>query len=196
MRVGSCLVVQRSWAVVEAVAGRQGRNYAAPVRIQEEEEGDMLADHRRCAEARILVAVGGGKAEGLVDHDICVVVEAEAELVRDSIAALDDSRGRRWVEPSRSQAEAASGGTLLGCETLVAEAAVGILREVAIRREFVMRDQHRALPSTLRFDLLGEEGIALERQWEEKRSARRAEMGAQHYVSAPPAGLDSQRNEK
>jgi hypothetical protein len=157
--------VQRSSVVVEEVAGLQYRSCAAPVRIQEA-VGDKKADHRSCAEARSLVAAGDGKVAGVDGHRRCVVVEAEVELVRDRIAALDDSRGRDWVEPSRSRVEAASEEILLGCETSVpgpAEAAVGIRRKVAIRREFAMRDQHRALPSKLRFDRLGAEEIGLER---------------------------------
>jgi hypothetical protein len=157
MREDSCLVVQRSSVVVEAVAfDRQDRSYAAQVRIQEA-EGDKKADHRDCVEARTLVAAGDGKVEGADDHRRYAVAEAEVELVRGSIAALDDSRGRDWgwLESSRSRVEAASEEILLGCETSVpgpAEAAVGIRREVAIRREFAMRDQHPASPLRLRFD--------------------------------------------
>jgi hypothetical protein len=119
-------------------------------------------------EARTLVAAGDGKVEGVDGHRRYAVAEAEAELARGSIAALDDSRGRDWgwLESSRSRVEAAFGEILLGCETSVpgpAEAAVGIRREVEIRWEFAMRDQHRALPLKLRFDRLGAEEIALER---------------------------------
>jgi hypothetical protein len=166
MREDSCLVVQRSSVVVEAVAfARQDRSYAAQVRIQEA-VGDKKADHRDCVEARTLVAAGDGKVEGVDGHRRYAVAEAEVEPVRGSIAALDDSRGRDWVEPSRSRVEAASEGILLGCETWMpgpAEAAVGRRWEVEIRWEFAMRDQHRALPSKLRFDRLGAEEIALER---------------------------------
>jgi hypothetical protein len=152
---------------VAAVAGRQDRSCAVPGRSQEE-EGGTTAGHRSCAEARSLVAAGDGKVEGLDGHRRYAVAEAEVELVRGRIAALNDSRGRDWgwLEPSRSRVEAASEGILLGCETWMpgpAEAAVGRRWEVEIRWEFAMRDQHRALPLKLRFDRLGAEEIALER---------------------------------
>jgi len=166
MREGSCRVVRRFSVVVEAAAfARQDRSYAAQVRIQEA-VGDKKADHRDCVKARTLVAAADGKVEGVDGRRRCVVAEAEVELVRGSTAALDDSRGLDWVEPSRSREEAASEEILLGCETLVpgpAEAAVGRRWEGEIRREFAMRDQHRALPLKLRLDLLGAEGTALER---------------------------------
>jgi len=151
MREGSCRVVRRFSVVVEAAAfARQDRSCAAQVRIQEA-VGDKKADHRDCVEARTLVAAADGKVEGVDGRRRCVVVEAEVELVRGSIAALDDSRGRDWgwIEPSRSRVEAASEEILLGCETLVpgpAEAAVGKRWEVEIRRKFAMRDQHPASP--------------------------------------------------
>jgi hypothetical protein len=128
--------------------------------------GDKKADHRDCVKARTLVAVGDGRDGVELDPRRYVVVEAEVEPVRGSIAALDDIRGLDWVEPSRSRVEAASEGILLGCETWMpgpAEAAVGRRWEVEIRWEFAMRDQHRALPLKLRFDRLGAEEIALER---------------------------------
>lgn len=138
--------------VVVREGARPGKS-VVPAQIQGEEEGNERAGHRGCEGANNLVAVGAGKVEGVVDHGISVVAEAEQRLDPDS--DVNDSRGPDWVEPRRSQVEAASGEILLGCETSVpgpAEAAVGIRREVAIRREFAMRDQHSASPLKLRFD--------------------------------------------
>ena len=146
MRGDSCLVGQRSSVVVVgAAAGRQDRSCGAPMRIQEA-GGDKKADLRDCVEARILVAAEDGKVAGVDGHRRYVVAEAEAELVLDSIAALDDSRGPGWVASSRSQAEVASEETLLGCDTLAPGAAVGKRWEVEVQREYAMRDQHLASP--------------------------------------------------
>jgi len=162
MRVDFYPAGQRSSVVVEAIAfGCRDRNCAAQVRIQEAED-DKQADRRECwgAEIPVVDEVGNGGG-GELDRHKGVVVEAGAGLVRDSIAALDDSRGLDWGA-SRSQVEAAYVGTQLDCETLARGAAVGTRREVAIRRKFAMRDQHPALPSKLRFDLREVGGIERE----------------------------------
>jgi len=142
---------------VEAVAfGRQDRNCAARVRIQEA-EGDKQADRRGCRKAEIPVVGGVENGGEELDRHIGVV-EAGVELVPGSIEGLNDSRDSDWVA-GRSQVEAASGGTRLDCETLVRGAAVEIRREVATQRKFATRDQHPTLPLKLRFDLLEVEGI-------------------------------------
>jgi len=134
--------------VAGAAAGRQDRSCDAPMRIQEA-GGDKKADLRDCVEAKILVAAEDGKVagvDGADGHRKGVVVEAGEEVVQGSIAALDDSHGLDWVEPSRSRVEVASEEIQLGCDTLAPEAAVGKRWEVEVLRGYAMRDQHLASP--------------------------------------------------